>query len=431
MNKPHILVVDDVQTSTKMTEFMLVRAGYEVTSFNSPVEALQWINNPDNHTDLIISDLNMPQMDGHYFVKRVRRREKYADLPVIILTAVKEQEMVVTSLKLGVAAYLVKPVNPHELLHRIQILLKRQPAAGGTNNPAEPPPSQGSVITTFSLRGGSGVTTLAVNLAVALAKLWQKPIPLFDFTVQNSHCAWFLNLTPQKTLADLARSKENPSLKKVEALMLEHTGGVKLVPAPASPLASRYINAALLNHFWADLIATNPITVVDGGSVLNEVTLTTLNRSQFVVVPVTPEQASVQAAANLLEMFKQMEYPAEKVVVVLNQTLSQNALSESEVEERLGVKPALIIPHTPDFVQAVNTQTPLLAADEVTPIAKLIAQLAYQLSPDTLKSAPPAQATELFNAVADAMPPVPVEETAQPEEQPESTEPPPEQIEAA
>ncbi len=124
MKQAHILVVDDMKTSTTVMDIALTRAKFRVTVKNSPIMALSWLRLTEDPPDLIITDLNMPEMNGATFVRRLKQIPQIAHTPVVMLTAHSRQDLVVDSLDAGVDAYLIKPISNHDLIERVKTMLQ-------------------------------------------------------------------------------------------------------------------------------------------------------------------------------------------------------------------------------------------------------------------------------------------------------------------
>lgn len=116
-----ILVVDDEPIGTKLVHFILNEEGYDVTTVDNPRGALAMIQR--QLPDLILLDVNMPQMNGFAFHKHLRENEY--DIPVIFVTAKGELEDKLNGLRQGADDYIVKPFDPAELLARVQAVLRR------------------------------------------------------------------------------------------------------------------------------------------------------------------------------------------------------------------------------------------------------------------------------------------------------------------
>ncbi len=110
--KHKILVIDDEQSICLILENFL-SADYEVTSKNDGLQALEWLE--DNLPDLIICDVQMPNMDGYQFLEKVRQRGYTKHTPIIMLSATETSKERVKCYRLGAQDYLMKPFNPEEL----------------------------------------------------------------------------------------------------------------------------------------------------------------------------------------------------------------------------------------------------------------------------------------------------------------------------
>jgi DNA-binding response OmpR family regulator len=110
--KKKILVVDDEQTTCVLLENFL-STDYQVVTRNSGIEALAWLEN--NLPDLIISDIQMPKMNGFEFLKEVRLIGFTKHTPVIMLSGRTESKERIKCYQLGAQDYLTKPFNPEEL----------------------------------------------------------------------------------------------------------------------------------------------------------------------------------------------------------------------------------------------------------------------------------------------------------------------------
>ncbi|WP_026207362.1 MULTISPECIES: response regulator [Butyricimonas] len=121
MNKS-ILIVDNKPEITKVVMIQLSK-DYEVHSEGNPIEALAWMY-AGNVPDLIISDINMPEMDGKTFLKHLKASSRFNFIPVIILSCLESSTNRIELLEAGASDFLLKPFNPRELKTRVRNLLK-------------------------------------------------------------------------------------------------------------------------------------------------------------------------------------------------------------------------------------------------------------------------------------------------------------------
>ena len=117
-----VLLVDD---NSKYLKDALPFYGYEVTVAYDGVQALKELANASNKFDIVLLDVMMPNMNGWDTLKAIRKNEKIKHLPVIMLTAVNEDQKMVTGLKIGADDYIVKPFVLPNLLARMEAVLRR------------------------------------------------------------------------------------------------------------------------------------------------------------------------------------------------------------------------------------------------------------------------------------------------------------------
>ncbi len=111
------LVVDDSATMREMVSYTLKQAGFEPLTGGNGQEALDKLTGQP--MDLIITDLNMPVMDGLSFIKAVRSRDEYKFVPILMLTTESQADMKAQGKAAGATGWLVKPFNPEMLLQVI------------------------------------------------------------------------------------------------------------------------------------------------------------------------------------------------------------------------------------------------------------------------------------------------------------------------
>jgi len=113
-----ILIVEDNEENRDILKRRLVREGYRVDSANDGREGLTCLDN--NLYDLVILDIHMPVMDGIEVLKAMKGNPTHADIPVIMLTAIEEMEIVLECMRSGACGYLTKPYSMDEVNSRIR-----------------------------------------------------------------------------------------------------------------------------------------------------------------------------------------------------------------------------------------------------------------------------------------------------------------------
>lgn len=121
--KYRIMVVDDDPFIIAILENYL-KQYFEVISHSSAIEAISWLES-GNDVNLIVADINMPEMDGIEMLEQVRSSGFFRNIPFIILSGNKDSGEKIKCLKVGADDYIVKPFNPEEVYVRIQNILRR------------------------------------------------------------------------------------------------------------------------------------------------------------------------------------------------------------------------------------------------------------------------------------------------------------------
>ncbi len=118
-----LLVVDDSSTMRRIIKNTLARIGHkDVLEAEHGLEAWK-IMQENSDIDVLITDWNMPEMNGLELVKKVRAESKYEDLPIIMVTTEGGKKEVITALKAGVNNYIVKPFTPQVLKEKLEDVL--------------------------------------------------------------------------------------------------------------------------------------------------------------------------------------------------------------------------------------------------------------------------------------------------------------------
>lgn len=394
-----ILIIDDEKLYHKMIANALSSLGYDLIFADDGLQGLELakLNKPD----AVITDVMMPEINGYEVTRLLRREIEFATVPIIILTAQTELQDKLKSFEAGADAYLTKPFAPAELLARLKALLKRIEVAetSVSNKSADTAQLQsGKLIVVHSLRGGIGCSSLAVNLAVELSMLWRKPAVLLDLTMVAGQVALMLNSTLKRTWADVARfSPEELDQEILDSVISKHESGLAFIAAPTFPTEAETISAETLGAAIRLLKKGHDYIVSDVPHNFDEITIETLDIADLIMLVVSQDMASIRAASAALDTYTKLNYPPEKIKLVINSTFQNHGLAKEKIEAALS-KPAMVtIPFTPDsFVQAINSGQPLVYSKPDEPIVGLLEDLAFHISRDSDKKTKPENPTEAW-----------------------------------
>jgi len=115
--KKVILVADDSPSIRKFISYALLSNGYEIIPVSDGMEALEKMTN--QNINLVITDLNMPNIDGFELINTIRGNEIYRDIPIIILSSLTSNDDIERGLYCGANSYLIKPFDPNRILYEV------------------------------------------------------------------------------------------------------------------------------------------------------------------------------------------------------------------------------------------------------------------------------------------------------------------------
>jgi len=372
-----ILIVDDDRDSLKLIGLMLQRRGYEIVAAQSGTQALAKVES--DMPDLIILDVMMPDLDGYEVCRSLRADPKTASTPIIMFTAKTRVDDKVAGFQAGADDYLTKPIHPAELTSRVEALLLRSARAREAT-----PAVTARVIGFLGSKGGVGTTTLALNVAVALAQPdgdQEKRVVLAEMAVGAGNMGLQLGLTHSAGLVTLmSKPPEELDARVVEAQLASHSSGVRLLLAPPEPRANllpvRQVEAVL-----RQLDRMCDYLVLDLGTGLDDATRAVIRQCRYVVLVTEPQHVALRLAQSAIAELAAMDVLREKIGVVLsNRAPSAATVAKSAVEGLLG-EVISVIPPAPELAfQATETGTPLcllqpgsLVSSQIRDLAKYIA----------------------------------------------------------
>ena len=365
-----IYVIDDDAQLLRMVGLMLERGGHIVTLLNNPIDGLEQIK--ADKPELLVLDVMMPNMSGHDLAKEIRQDSKLADLPILMLTARSQEVDRLTALKSGANDYLSKPVTSQELIEHVDKLLT------SSNQPQEEEPQQGIIITVYGLRGGSGRTTLAVNLASALRRASQKDVCLVDLSPSGGQAIMHMRLQPRASWMDIPNSSDI-SWDVLKERLTIHPSGLKVLAAPAKPQSPNAFSGKQTEQIL-DLLQTHTaFTVVDAPSVLTDPFITAVSKADMGLHVVNPEVVSVQTAVKLNRVLAKQNIQIKRKTHISNQLTPDAQLSQGAVERGLGTKVAFQIGFDANQARAMAQGVPLTLTPAKTSLPTVLAKMASVL----------------------------------------------------
>jgi pilus assembly protein CpaE len=318
--------------------------------------------------DLAIIDVMMPGITGYEICRQLRANPSTRSLPIIILTARAQPVDRDAALDAGADAYLVKPVIMEELLEQIDALLVEQTADEAT--------TLAGPVVLMSLRGGVGVTTLAVNLAVTLSRARDGTVCLMDLSPSSGHVALQLGLRPEPNWSGLIQASDLDE-EIVEAHLLQHASGLQVLASPIFPTVGQGVSRTVVQTVLNVLQQQFVTIIVDTPSVLNNAALVVLEAASVVGLVVTAEAPSIQTTVGTLHALRQW---SAKIHIILNQVTPEAQPPAGAIEHTLKRSLTGAIPFDPAQARALAQRAPLALESPDSPSAQAVGELAQALA---------------------------------------------------
>lgn len=388
-----ILTVDDEPIYPKMIQHALEPLNYEITFAEDGEQGLRAaIAAPP---DLIICDVMMPRMTGYELTARLRRDPRFAHTPILILTAQAELEEKIKAFESGADDHMTKPFAPQELVVRVTALLRRSEAARAQQLPSKPE-ARSHLIAVHSLRGGVGCSSLAVNLAISLRRLWKSPTLLLDLVLTAGQVALMLNGSLKRTWADITYAKpEDLDFDVLRSLFGQHESGLQFIAAPTFPSEAELLSDELFAATFTLLRPQFEYIVADLPHDFGPLALRALDAADIILMLLTPEMASIRAAVAAIDTYNKLGYGPEKIRLALNYTFERRGLPRKGIENALHQPISIVLPFAPETcVEAINIGKPFIVGKPNENISELVEMLAVQLSKAEHRSDVPAARTQ-------------------------------------
>jgi pilus assembly protein CpaE len=406
-NEIRVLIVDDIpETRDHLAKLLSFESDIEVVgAAASGAEAIELAARLA--PNVILMDINMPDMDGITATERLAARAPTS--AVVMMSVQGEADYLRRSMLAGAREFLVKPFSSDELTASIRQVHAREseklsrmvpaPVAGDNGSSGTAEQKGGRLVAVFSPKGGVGRTTLAVNLAVAAATELNQRVCLVDASFQFGDVGVMLNLNPRnKSIADLVPELEGGGEpESLDTFVISHSTGIRVLLAPPTPETAELITPAAVMKVLNRLRESNDLIVVDCAASFTETTLAILDGADTILTLLSLEITSIKNMRLFLEVAGQLGYEPEKVRLVLNRADSTLGIRVADVEQSIGRKiDHTIVSDGRSVVYALNRGVPFFLSNREAQVSQDVLRLAASVAgeqaavtvPDDPKVAP-------------------------------------------
>lgn len=250
--------------------------------------------------------------------------------------------------------------------------------------------STGRLITVFSPKGGVGKTTLAVNLAIALARGGHK-VCLLDLDLSFGDVAITLQMFPTRTIADAVYLQQSLDIDTLETLLTPHSENLFALVAPVQPDARESIPAELVGRILHLLKNRFDFMVVDTAPAFDEHILQALDETDELLLVTTLDVPTLKNVKMGIETLDLLNYRQGKRRLILNRADDKVGLSRQKVEAALNMKISKAIPSSSEVASSTNAGEPIISSAPRHPVSQAITELARDLVSDATRTSAPIE----------------------------------------
>lgn len=302
------------------------------------------------------------------------------DCPVVIVSSLGDREHLRRAMLAGARDYLVKPVSLDDLHNAVINVMetRRKKKAQAAESSTEV--RQSEIISVFGAKGGIGKTTLATNLAVAMAQQTKQRVALLDFDVQLGDVALMLNLAPERTIAEVLPMLDKVDLEMLRSYLTEHPSGVSVLPSPSRPEEAEGIGPSHIRKILETLTKGYDYIIIDTPPSFNDIVLAALDQSNLVLMVTTLDLPSIKRTKLSLAMMKSWHYPEGKVKLVVNHATSANGLSNRDIETAIDYPIFWKVPNDSAVADSAKMGKPFVQSHPTAKISMNLTNLVCALS---------------------------------------------------
>lgn len=235
----------------------------------------------------------------------------------------------------------------------------------------------GKVILVFSSKGGCGKTTVATNLAMALAQSTTgETVCLVDFDLETGDVAIALQLDPSKTISDAIGMQGGLDERALASLVVPYKTHVDTLLAPTRPADAEFVSAALAGEIIEILSGMYDYVIIDSPPAFTDVILKCFDMADAYVLLTTLDMPALKNLKVTLDTLDNLGFPRTKWQVVLNRSGSRVGLTAADIERTVGVPISVEIPSSVEVPASLNEGVTVVESKPKHPVSKAIMELA-------------------------------------------------------
>lgn len=373
---PLVMLVDENVPLRQELQAMLAPAKLAVVAdCGYGVEAASLAE--ETHPDVVLVAIAEPHARALQTVEAIRAIAP--DTPIVAYAANPDFRIVRQALHAGVRDLLPLPLKREELLSSLQRVLAT-PVSAGAHEETLRRPTAGVVLTVFGAKGGIGKTTIATNVAVAIARNSQQSVLVIDLDTRFGDVAIMYDLEPQVTVAQLATQVRTLDRTTFRAALQRHSSGVWVLPSPKHPSDWRSVEPADIKELVRFAGRLFDYVILDTPGAFNDIVGTALEVATQVLLVTSVDMASIKDTAFILDLLESEGFPKERVFLTVNHANGANTIRAADVSRVLHAPVFWEIPHDNEVVEASQLGKPVVLAKPRAKASRSMTELAARLS---------------------------------------------------
>ena len=346
-----VLLVEPDPETAEFVLLTLQNAGYTTVHTASGKEGLiaAW----RDQVDLIISELDLPDIDGNELIRKLRKDQRTQRTPIVLLTHITNPATTGEAFEAGANRIIVKQPDAMDLL---QQFMNTEIDKGEL--PSEyPEPELGYLIAFVGVRGGTGTSSLAVNMAHFMGlEQGADQVVLVDLDLPLGSLKFITAASGGKDVVELTSANALSLLEDdLMADLINPRGwALTLIPGVDHPRIGDRITPALVGPLLQVLRQHFQFTIIDLGRGPIHLSRLILGQANQIVLVFHPDEEGVERARLLRESLREEGIPANRISALSNRPFPTDSLTQRSVQERLGNVPLAAIPNMGDNVALAN-----------------------------------------------------------------------------
>jgi pilus assembly protein CpaE len=391
-NRIKAVIVENIPQVQKRFEKLLgLIEGVDIINVVSSAQDATEIVNV-SRPDVLLIDVNLPDMNGIQFAEILRR--DHPSTQVIIISQDRFGETVLQALRTGASDFLTHDVSINELTSAIQragelateerrkSLPRGEVDSIGIKRGIITDYSEtGKIISVYSPKGGTGATTVAINLAVALRDS-ESTVALIDGNMQFGDVGILLNEVSNFSILDLVERIYELDKKILDDVMVLHkSSGIHILAAPPRPELAEKVTGNAFTSILEYLREIFDYIIVNTSSYITDPCLAALDAAEVVILVTTQEISAIRSTHSFLDLWDVMGLRKDRILLTLNRYQKQRTITPEKISDRLKMPiPVTIVEDEETVYRSLNLGIPFMVDRGDTSVAKSIQEITEQVN---------------------------------------------------